>query len=175
MIYACAQKNAGPAGLTIVIIREDLLERSRDELPGYLNYRIHAENDSLWNTPTTLGIYVFGLIARWLQEDVGGLAQMQRLNQEKAKLLYEAVDASEGFYQGHAQPQSRSMMNVTFRLPNAELEKLFLGEAAKRKLEGLKGHRSVGGIRASIYNAMPREGVEQLRDFLNEFRDRHAG
>ncbi len=175
MIYACAQKNAGPSGLTVVIIREDLLERSRDELPGYLNYRVHAENDSMWNTPCTIGIYVFGLITRWLQEEIGGLAKMKQLNEEKAKLLYEVLDASPGFYQGHARPDCRSLMNVTFRLPNPDLEKAFLSEASKRRLDGLKGHRSVGGIRASIYNAMPMEGVTGLRDFMVEFRDRNAG
>jgi len=174
VLYACAQKNAGPAGLTIVIIRDDLLERSRDELPGYLNYRVHAEHDSLWNTPCTIGIYAFGLITRWLQEEIGGLQNMRRRNEEKAKLLYDVLDTSGDFYRGHSQPACRSKMNVTFRLPNAELEKAFLSEAAKRRLDGLKGHRSVGGIRASIYNAMPLEGVTCLRDFMIEFRNRHA-
>ena len=174
VIYACAQKNAGPAGLTIVIIRDDLLSRSRDDLPGYLSYRIHADNDSLWNTPCTVGIYIFGLIAKWLQETVGGLESMLRRNQEKARMLYDVLDASGGFYQGHAKAECRSIMNVTFRLPNAELEKAFLSGASQRRLDGLKGHRSVGGIRASIYNAMPVEGVETLRDFMVEFRDRNA-
>jgi phosphoserine aminotransferase len=175
LIYACAQKNAGPAGLTIVIIRDDLLARSSDELPGYLNYRNHAEENSLYNTPTTFGIYIFGLIARWLQDEVGGLANMQQRNEEKARLLYDVIDESGGFYRGHAQSEHRSFMNVTFRLPDDARESRFLSEAEKHGLTTLKGHRSVGGIRASIYNAMPREGVESLRDFMRDFAARHAG
>jgi phosphoserine aminotransferase len=169
LIYACAQKNAGPAGVTIVIVREDLLERSQDSLPGYLNYRHHAEEDSLWNTPPTFGIYIVGLVARWLRDDVGGLQNMHQRNREKAQLLYEVLDESDGFYAGHAQPSSRSLMNVTFRLPTEELEKRFIAESESRGLSGIKGHRSVGGIRASIYNAMPLAGVEALRDFMREF------
>jgi len=169
MLFACAQKNAGPAGVTIVIIRDDLLARGQDSLPGYLNYRVHVENNSLWNTPPVFGIYVFGLIAQWLQEEIGGLDKMYALNRQKAQMLYEVIDASQGFYRGHAQPECRSLMNVTFRLPNEELEKKFLTEAAKLKLCDLKGHRSVGGMRASIYNAMPLEGVRTLRDFMQEF------
>jgi phosphoserine aminotransferase len=174
LIYACAQKNAGPAGITIVIIREDLLERSAADLPGYLSYRIHADANSLWNTPSTFGIYLVGLVARWLQEDIGGLAKMHQINQQKARLLYEVLDASPEFYRGHAQSACRSLMNVTFRLPSEELEKEFLAKAAECNLQSLKGHRSVGGIRASIYNAMPVDGVVALRDFMTEFRDRHA-
>ncbi|MCH5375722.1 MAG: 3-phosphoserine/phosphohydroxythreonine transaminase, partial [Planctomycetes bacterium] len=151
LLYACAQKNAGPAGVTVVILREDLLSRSQDSLPGYLNYRIHAENDSLWNTPPVFGVYVLELVARWLQEDVGGLDRMYALNCDKARLLYDLIDASNGFYRGHSQPDCRSVMNVTFRLPNEELEKKFLSGAESHGLSSLKGHRSVGGIRASIY------------------------
>jgi phosphoserine aminotransferase len=173
IFYACAQKNAGPAGVTIVIIRRDLLTRSDADLPGYLNYRVHAENDSLWNTPPTFGVYMVGLVARWLQEEIGGLQAMQERNVAKARLLYDVIDASDGFYAGHAQPACRSSMNVTFRLASAELEQRFLAEAAQRELCSLKGHRSVGGIRASIYNAMPREGVEALRDFMRDFQDQH--
>jgi phosphoserine aminotransferase len=173
LIYACAQKNAGPAGVTVVIIREDLLERSSDDLPGMLNYRNYAEESSLYNTPPTFGVYVVNLVCKWLLEEMGGLEKMHAFNLEKAQLLYHELDASNGFYQGHAQPQDRSIMNVTFRLPNEALEKQFLAEATKRELDSLKGHRSVGGIRASIYNAMPRAGVEALRDFMQEFRTQH--
>lgn len=174
LIYACAQKNAGPAGVTVVIIRRDLLDRSQDSLPGYLNFKNHSAENSLWNTPPTFGIYVMGLVAKWLLEDVGGLDAMHRRNREKAQLLYNAIDESSGFYRGHAQPASRSLMNVTFRLPTEALEKEFVAEGARRQLDGLAGHRSVGGIRASIYNAMPVEGVEALRDFMVEFRERHG-
>jgi len=175
ILYACAQKNAGPAGVTIVIIRDDLLARGQDSLPGYLNYRVHAENNSLWNTPPVFGIYVFSLIARWLQDEIGGLDKMYALNREKAQLLYDVIDASQGFYRGHAQTECRSVMNVTFRLPSEELEKKFLGEAAKLKLCELKGHRSVGGMRASIYNAMPLAGIQLLRDFMRDFAAGNRG
>ncbi len=174
LIYACAQKNAGPAGVTVVIIRDDLLERSQADLPGYLNYRNHAKDNSLYNTPTTFAIYILGLVARWLQDEIGGLAEMQRLNQEKAAMLYEVIDASNGFYRGHARPEDRSAMNVTFRLPNETVEAAFFAEAEKQGLTSLKGHRSVGGVRASIYNAMPREGVESLRDFMRDFASKNA-
>jgi phosphoserine aminotransferase len=170
LIYACAQKNAGPAGVTVVIIRKDLLKRSDPNLPGYLNYDIHAQNGSMWNTPPTFAIYVLKLITEWLIDNVGGLEAMHRRNQDKARLLYDELDRSGGFYTGHAKPQCRSLMNVTFRLPNDELTSQFVAEAKKRELTELKGHRSVGGIRASIYNAMPTAGVEALRDFMEEFR-----
>jgi phosphoserine aminotransferase len=169
LIYACAQKNAGPAGLTIVIVRKDLLQRSDPQLPGYLNYQIHADNNSMWNTPTTFGIYVFKLVTEWL-DTLGGLEAMHQRNQDKARLLYDELDASDGFYAGHAQRDCRSLMNVTFRLPSDELTAAFVSEAKKRGLEELKGHRSVGGIRASIYNAMPMEGATALRDFMVDFR-----
>lgn len=174
LLYACAQKNAGPSGVTVVIIRKDLLQRSQDALPGYLNFKNHSSENSLWNTPPTFGIYVMGLVAKWLQDDVGGLEAMQRRNREKAQLLYEAIDDSQGFYRGHSLPNSRSLMNVTFRLPSEALEKEFVSEAARRQLDSLAGHRSVGGIRASIYNAMPTEGVEALRDFMVEFREQRS-
>lgn len=169
ILYACAQKNAGPSGVTVVIIRNDLLERSQDNLPGYLNYKNHAKEDSMWNTPPTFAIYLMGLVLKWLIKDVGGLSKMHELNQQKAKMLYDVVDASNGFYQGHAKPEDRSLMNVTFRLPSPELEKKFVTEAAERNLQTLKGHRSVGGMRASIYNAMPIDGVTTLRDFMKDF------
>jgi phosphoserine aminotransferase len=175
LIYACAQKNAGPAGVTVVIIRDDLLSRSRKSLPGYLSYQNHAAHDSLYNTPPTFGIYVVGLIARWLQEEIGGLDAMARRNEKKAGLLYEVIDQSDGFYVGHSQREHRSNMNVTFRLPSDDLQTDFLVKAKKRQLCSLEGHRSVGGIRASIYNAMPVEGVEQLRDLMLEFAASSAG
>lgn len=175
ILFACAQKNAGPAGVTVVIIRNDLLERSQDSLPGYLNYRIHADNDSLWNTPPAFGVYMVGLVARWLQDDIGGLEKMYEQNREKSGLLYEVIDQSDGFYRGHARPDCRSVMNVTFRLPTEELEKKFLAEAEANKLCTLKGHRSVGGMRASIYNAMPVEGVQALQDFMRDFNAKNAG
>ena len=175
LIYACAQKNAGPAGVTIVIVREDLLERSKDSLPGYMNYQAHDGANSLYNTPPTFGIYIVGLVAKWLQEEVGGLSNMYQRNRAKAQLLYDLIDDSPDFYQGHARAGSRSLMNVTFRLPSDELTEMFVREAAAHQLDSLKGHRSVGGIRASIYNAMPIEGAAALRDFMVDFRDRRAG
>jgi phosphoserine aminotransferase len=179
LIYACAQKNAGPAGVTIVLLRDELLERMAENLPGYLSYRNHARENSLFNTPTTFGIYIVGLVARWLQEEVGGLEAMHRRNQEKAQLLYNVIDASGGFYRGHAHPQHRSLMNVTFRIMRGDkiqedLEKRFVADAERQGLTSLKGHRSVGGIRASIYNAMPREGVVALAQFMRDFAARHA-
>jgi phosphoserine aminotransferase len=174
LIYACAQKNAGPAGVTVVIVREDLLERSRDDLPGYCNYKAHAEEDSLYNTPPTFAVYIVNLVCEWLLHEVGGLDKMLELNRKKAKLLYDVLDESGDFYCGHAQPGSRSLMNVTFRLPDDATEKKFLAGAEERGLTNLKGHRTVGGIRASIYNAMPIDGVEALRDYMVEFREQHA-
>jgi phosphoserine aminotransferase len=167
--YACAQKNAGPAGLTVVIIRKELLERSSDMLPGYLNFQIHAEAQSLWNTAPTFPIYVLMLVTKWLLTDIGGLEKMESQNRAKARLLYEVIDQSHGFYTGHAQASCRSMMNVSFRLPSEELTTKFVDMAAERGMTDLSGHRSVGGIRASIYNAMPVAGVETLRDFMIEF------
>ena len=175
LLYACAQKNAGPAGVTIVIIRKDLLQRSLDQLPGYLNYRVHAEAGSLMNTAPTFAIYVVRLVTDWLLNEVGGLEKMHARNQMKAKMLYDVLDSSNGFYAGHAQPECRSLMNVVFRLPSDELTEKFIAEAAPQNLIALGGHRSVGGIRASIYNAMPVTGVETLRDFMIRFRDTHAG
>jgi phosphoserine aminotransferase len=173
LIYACAQKNAGPAGVTVVIVRKDLMKRADPNIPGYLHYLTHADNGSMWNTPPTFAIYVLKLITEWLERDIGGLAAMQALNAEKAKLLYDVLDASGGFYAGHAQKDSRSQMNVTFRLPSEELTTQFVSEAKKLNLTDLKGHRSVGGIRASIYNAMPKAGVEALRNFMVEFREKN--
>ncbi|MCA9217439.1 MAG: 3-phosphoserine/phosphohydroxythreonine transaminase [Planctomycetales bacterium] len=174
MVYACAQKNAGPAGVTVAIIREDLLDRASDTLPGYCDYRQHVNNGSMYNTPPTFSIYLMNLVFEWLLNDVGGLEKMHSANKEKAAILYNAIDASHGFYAGHAHPSSRSLMNVTFRLPNDELQDKFVAEAAKNDLSSLKGHRSVGGIRASIYNAMPIEGVTLLGQFMTEFCQANA-
>ena len=171
LIYACAQKNAGPAGVTVVVIREDLLTRSRDDLPGMLNYRLHAENDSGYNTPPVFAVYVLGLVAQWLLNDIGGLDAIAERNAAKAKMLYDVIDASPDFYLPHADPSSRSLMNVTFRLPSDTLQARFLEQATAAGLCGLKGHRSVGGIRASIYNAMPVKGVAALAEFMTTFRD----
>ncbi len=171
LIFACAQKNAGPAGVTIVILRNELLERSQESLPGYLNYQNHASNESRYNTPPTFAIYMLDLVCQWLEEEMGGLAGIARVNEEKARLLYDLLDNSEGFYRPHAMPAARSMMNVTFRLPSEQLEMDFIQQAGQKGLTSLAGHRSVGGIRASIYNAMPIAGVESLCDFMKQFRD----
>jgi phosphoserine aminotransferase len=172
LIYAGAQKNMGPSGVTLVIIRDDLLQRIPDGLHTMLDYRTHVQNDSLYNTPNTFGIYIMNLVCKWLKGQ-GGLAGMQRENEAKAKLLYDAIDATD-FYRGHADADSRSLMNVTFRLPSEELEKQFAREATAIGLDGLKGHRSVGGLRASIYNAFPREGVEALVSFMKEFEKKNG-
>ena len=172
LIYAGAQKNMGPSGVTLVIIRDDLLKLIPDGLHTMLDYRTHVENKSLYNTPNTWGIYIISLVCKWLK-DKGGLAAMERENEEKAKLLYNAIDATD-FYRGHADADSRSIMNVTFRLPSEELEKKFATEATAQGLDGLKGHRSVGGIRASIYNACPREGVEALVSFMKDFESKNG-
>jgi phosphoserine aminotransferase len=174
LLYAGAQKNAGPAGLTVVLIREDLLERIPDGLPTMLDYRTHAQNRSLYNTPPSFAVYMFMLVTRWLRDEVGGLAEMHERNRAKAGVLYQAIDTSEDFYRGHAALEARSLMNVTWRLPTEDLEKTFLAEATAKGLLELKGHRSVGGIRASIYNAMPLEGVEALRALMDDFRARNA-
>ena len=174
LIYACAQKNAGPAGVTVVVVRNDLLARSADDLPGYCSYQVHSEGKSMWNTPPTFAIYVLKLVTEWLQSEIGGLEKMYIRNKRKAELLYDVLDAHPDIYQGHAQKNCRSLMNVTFRLPSDELSASFLTEAKERRLTDLKGHRSVGGIRASIYNAMPVAGVEALRDFMVDFARRNG-
>jgi phosphoserine aminotransferase len=173
LIYAGAQKNLGPAGVTLVIVRKDLLERTPGGLAAVLDYRLMAEKKSLYNTPPTFAVYVVGLVLGWIAEQ-GGLAEVARRNEAKAALLYDAIDGSGGFYRGHAQPASRSRMNVTFRLPSEELEKAFLKEASAEGLDGLKGHRSVGGLRASIYNGCPLESVRALASFMREFRRRRG-
>jgi phosphoserine aminotransferase len=167
LIYAGAQKNMGPSGVTLVILRDDMLAKIPDGLHTMLDYRTHTANDSRYNTPNTWGIYIIDLICKWLLEK-GGLAAMEAENRAKAQLIYDAIDATD-FYRGHADTDSRSLMNVTFRLPSEELEKKFTAEATAQGLDGLKGHRSVGGIRASIYNAFPRAGCEALVSFMQEF------
>jgi phosphoserine aminotransferase len=173
VLFACAQKNAGPAGVTIVIIRDDLVERSPADLPSLVNYKILAEGKSLLNTPPTFGIYIVKLVTDWLINQIGGLEKMAALNRKKSNLLYNVIDRSNGFYQGHAEAASRSIMNVPFRLADAAHDEPFLKQAAERGLVELKGHRSVGGCRASIYNAMPIEGVQLLADFMQEFCDKN--
>jgi phosphoserine aminotransferase len=173
MIYAGAQKNAGIAGCTILIVRQDLLDRVPKGLPSMLDLKLMAEKESLYNTPPSFSIYVSGLVVKWLL-DMGGLPEIERRNREKAAVIYEAIDNSGGFYRGHAQPDSRSLMNITFRLPSEELEKKFVKESTAAGLDGLKGHRSVGGLRASIYNAFPRAGTVALADFMREFQQKNG-
>jgi phosphoserine aminotransferase len=168
LIYAGAQKNIGPSGVTLVIIRDELIEQVPANQHSMLDYRALAENNSMLNTPNTWGIYIINLVCDHIKKH-GGVAVMEKKNEEKAKILYEAIDASDGFYRGHADNSARSLMNVTFRLPSEELEKQFAAEATAQDLDGLKGHRSVGGIRASIYNAFPKEGVEALVEFMRDF------
>ena len=167
LIYAGAQKNLGAAGVTLVVIRDDLLLRSPESIPAMLNYNTHSKANSAHNTPPVFAIYILGLVTKWLAEQ-GGLEHMGRLNESKARLLYDQLDSSE-FYRGHALPKHRSRMNVTFRLPTTDLETQFINESTAEGMVELKGHRSVGGIRASIYNAFPRDGVEALVSFMREF------
>ncbi|WP_338470506.1 3-phosphoserine/phosphohydroxythreonine transaminase [Niallia sp. XMNu-256] len=169
LIYAGAQKNLGPSGVTVVIIKKDLLTRSSDDLPTMLNYNTHVKNNSLYNTPPTFGIYLLSLVLEWIEEQ-GGVQAIEKINEQKAKLLYDEIDESNGFYSGHATPDSRSTMNVTFTLQSEEATKSFLSQAKEAGFVGLAGHRSVGGCRASIYNAVPLENVERLAQFMREFR-----
>jgi len=172
LVYAGAQKNLGPSGVTLVIIRDDLVKRAPSTLPTMLNYSVHAENKSLYNTPNTFGIYLMRLTMKWLLGQ-GGLAGIEKINERKAAKLYAEIDRT-GFYRGHAQKDSRSRMNITFRLPSEELEKQFAKEATAAGLDGLKGHRSVGGIRASVYNAFPEEGIDALVQFMREFEKKNG-
>jgi len=167
VIYAGAQKNIGPAGLTIVIIRDDLLGKAKENMPAMFDYKIHADNDSMYNTPPTYSWYLAGLVFEWLKEK-GGLSAIEVVNEKKSAKLYAAIDAS-NFYSSPIDQKCRSWMNVPFVLADAELDAKFLEEAAKKNLVTLKGHRSVGGMRASIYNAMPAEGIDALVDFMAEF------
>ncbi len=169
LIYAGAQKNLGPSGVTVVIIKKDLLANENVSLPTMLNYNTFARNNSLYNTPPTLAIYLLKLVLEWAEE-MGGLPYIEKMNGEKAKLLYDCIDESEGFYIGHAEKESRSKMNVTFNLQDEATTKTFLEEAKKAGFVGLNGHRSIGGCRASIYNAVPLEHVDELAQFMTNFR-----
>ncbi|MFC1827622.1 3-phosphoserine/phosphohydroxythreonine transaminase [Thermodesulfobacteriota bacterium] len=172
IIFAGAQKNMGPAGCTVVIIRDDLLNKAPENIPTMFRYKTHADKGSMFNTPPCFSIYSIGLVLKWMK-GLGGLSSIEKMNQEKAELLYQAIDNSD-FYRGHAKFDSRSIMNVTFNLPTPELEAHFIQEATAASFNGLKGHRSVGGCRASIYNAFPREGVEKLVDFMVAFEKRNG-
>ena len=168
VIYAGAQKNMGPAGLTVVIIKESLIGKAMDITPTMFNYKIHADNDSLYNTPPTYAIYICKLVLEWIKNEIGGLDKMKERNEQKAKLLYDFLDSSKMF-KGTVEKECRSIMNIPFVTGSDELDKKFVAEAAARGLINLKGHRTVGGMRASIYNAMPVEGVEALINFMKEF------
>lgn len=168
LIYAGAQKNIGPAGVTVVAIRKDLCERGSDKIPAVFRYKTHVAENSLYNTPPCFSIYLVMLVTRWIEAQ-GGLAAIARKNADKAAALYAAIDGSSGYYRGTAEREDRSDMNVTFRLPSEELEEKFIKEASSLKMKGLKGHRSVGGIRASIYNAFPATGVDALVAFMKDF------
>lgn len=168
LIYAGAQKNLGPAGATLVIIRQDMLDRVPEGLPTMLKYTTFVEKNSMFNTPPCFAIYTIQLVLKWLEESVGGLEKMEALNRQKAELLYNAIDETD-FFCGTAEKESRSLMNVTFRLPSEDLERQFVQDALASGLGGLKGHRSVGGCRASIYNSMPLEGVKALVAFMSDF------
>ena len=172
IIYAGAQKNIGPAGLTLVIVREDLLDQAKPEIPSILKYSAQAKNDSMVNTPATYSWYLSGLVFEWLLEQ-GGVEAIHKVNLEKAKLLYGFIDSND-FYSNPIAVPNRSIMNVPFTLANADLDKLFLQEAEQNHLLNLAGHRSVGGMRASIYNAVPLEGVQALVDFMGDFAKRHG-
>lgn len=173
LLYAGAQKNMAPAGLTVVIVREDLIGHARDITPTMFNYQIHADNDSMYNTPPCYTIYMMGLVLKWIETEVGGLANMEARNNAKAKLLYDYLDGS-SFFSNPVNKPDRSIMNVTFTSPSPELDKKFCAEAAAAGFVNLKGHRSVGGMRASIYNAMPAEGVEKLVEFMKQFEADNA-
>ena len=173
MIYAGAQKNVGPSGVTLVIVREDLLGKAWKTIPSIMDYAVMAENGSMLNTPPTFAIYVAGLVFQWLKRQ-GGLAEVEKINRHKAELLYACIDESEGFYRNPVRIADRSRMNVPFTLLRPELDAAFLAESKAAGLASLKGHKSVGGMRASIYNAMPTDGVRTLVEFMNDFRKRNA-
>lgn len=173
LIYAGAQKNLGPAGVTIVLIRDAFLQRALSNLPVMLRYATHVKNRSLYNTPPVFAVYMVNLVLEWIERQ-GGLVAMEERNRRKAATLYRVIDESGGFYRGHAEPDHRSLMNVTFRLPDEALEKRFVAEATAQGMVGLAGHRSVGGIRASIYNAMGQEGCDALAAFMTDFMRRNG-
>ncbi|WP_462409316.1 3-phosphoserine/phosphohydroxythreonine transaminase [Neobacillus sp. Marseille-QA0830] len=169
LIYAGAQKNLGPSGVTVVIIRKDLLEKANTNIPTMLKYSTFSKNNSLYNTPPTFGIYMLGEVLNWAKS-IGGIDEIARRNEEKAKLIYDVIDQSNGYFIGHAEKDSRSLMNITFRLKDEELEKKFLAEAKKEGFIGVNGHRSVGGCRASTYNAVPYEACKAFSDFMLQFQ-----
>jgi phosphoserine aminotransferase len=173
LIYAGAQKNLGPAGVTAVLLRESWLAGANKNVPTMLRYATHAKNNSLYNTPPTFGVYVLNLVLEWIDK-AGGAAGLAERNARKAELVYGAIDQSGGFYRGHAEPGSRSLMNVTFRLPSEALEKQFLAEAGAAGMVGLAGHRSVGGVRASLYNAVPAEACQALASFMRDFAGKNG-
>lgn len=172
LIYAGAQKNLGPAGVALVIIRKDMIERARPDVPTMFSYANHAKAGSRLNTPPTFGIYIMGQVFKWLLKQ-GGLSAMQQHNEDKAKLIYDVIDAND-FYQGFARHDSRSAMNISFRTPSPELDQKFVVDAAEQGMDGLKGHRALGGLRASIYNAFPRQGCVALAQFMKDFAERHG-
>ena len=172
MIYAGAQKNLGPSGVTVAIIRKDLLENANSGIPAILKYSTHASNNSLYNTPPTFGIYMLGEVLSWMEQQ-GGLEKITKRNEEKANLIYDVIDNSNGFYTGHAEKDSRSLMNITFRVADEELEKQFLQEAKEAGFVGLNGHRSVGGCRASAYNAVPYAACEALQKLMLNFQQKN--
>jgi len=170
LIYAHAQKNIGPAGVTVVIIRDELLTEAPADLPGFLDYRSHIQAHSVYNTAPVFAIYVVLLVTRWLIDEIGGVARMARINREKAELLYSTLDRSDGFYRGRAAPRDRSIMNVSFNLATPETEKRFLADAFAAGFSGLSGHRAIGGVRASIYNALTLPAVKELVGFMEDFQ-----
>ncbi|PIC68683.1 3-phosphoserine/phosphohydroxythreonine aminotransferase [Sporosarcina sp. P21c] len=172
MIYAGAQKNLGPSGVTVAIIRKDLLDNANSGIPAILKYQTHSSSNSLYNTPPSFGIYMLGEVLGWMQQQ-GGIEKIAKRNEEKANLIYDAIDNSNGFYKGHAEKDSRSLMNITFRVADEELEKQFLEEAKEAGFVGLNGHRSVGGCRASTYNAVPFEACQALQKFMLDFQEKH--
>lgn len=173
MIYAGAQKNVGPSGVVVVIMKKDMLSRVNPNLPSMLDYNIHAKNGSMYNTPPTFTIYMIGLVLKWIEE-FGGLAKIEQNNQVKAGYIYNAIDASGGFFKGTVVPEDRSLMNITFRLPSEELEELFIKEAKQNGMIGLKGHRDVGGCRASTYNSLPLPSAHALAEFMKDFQIKHG-
>ena len=172
LIYAGAQKNLGPSGVTLVIIRKDLAEKVSEKIPTIFRYKTHLAENSLYNTPPCYSIYILNLVMKWLLKQ-GGLEGMEKINREKAAKIYAAIDGS-SFYKGTAVKEFRSDMNITFRLPSEALEEVFVKEASAQKMKGLKGHRSVGGIRASIYNAFPMEGIDALVAFMKDFEKKNG-
>lgn len=172
VIYAHAQKNIGPAGVTVVLIRDEVLDEAPHDLPSFLDYRSHAQAHSNFNTPPVFAIYVVLLVTRWLIGDIGGLARMDEINRSKAELIYRLLDGSDGFFRGRAEPLDRSLMNISFNLPTPEMDRRFVAHALAAGFSGLAGHRSVGGIRASIYNGLTLSAVEELAGFMDDFRRR---